>query len=189
MEKDRIQPPAVDAIVFVVDAADAIASVNESWDRFALENDAPELTARHVVGRPLWDFVTDPMTRHVYAALLVRVRDGASAQFRYRCDSPTVRRVLELRMSPDDDRRVRFESVAIAVEGREPQPVWDRHRDRQLPLLRVCSWCERVRVDREWLEVEKAMPRLGALETPPAVTHGMCDECAQAMELVIAGLE
>lgn len=45
-------------LVYSLDACDRIVRVNDAWTRFALENDAPELAAQHVLRRSIWDFST-----------------------------------------------------------------------------------------------------------------------------------
>ena len=175
--------------MYAIDRHDRLVTVNDAWDQFALANEAPELVRDRVVGRWLWDFIGDTMTRHVYAALLVRARDGATPQFHVRCDSPTLRRELELRLTAEPDGAIVFETLPVTITPRPPQALWDRHASRS-GLLRTCSWCKRVEVRREWKEAEDAVVLLGLFEGAPypEVTHGMCTACAERMEAVIAGL-
>lgn len=53
-------------LVSCIDARDRLVRVNEAWDVFARENDAPDLAADRVVGQPIWARIADDGTRHVY---------------------------------------------------------------------------------------------------------------------------
>jgi FixJ family two-component response regulator len=175
-----------DPVTFSIDRQDAIVDVNDSWTTFALANDAPELVRDQVLQQSLWNFIVDATTRQLYDGLLLRVRRGTPVRFPFRCDSPTARRHLEMRLTPGPDDTVQFESVVLASELRVQQPLWDRYVARREDLLRACSWCKRVDCAGEWLEVEEAIDRLGIFERQdmPSLTHGICADCLAAMQLV-----
>lgn len=105
-------------LVYSLDACDRIVRVNDAWTRFALENDAPELAAQHVLRRSIWDFLDDPTTRQIYADLFSRVREGRTASFSLRCDSPTLRRHLTMIIRPAERNSVDFQCAVVAVESR-----------------------------------------------------------------------
>jgi FixJ family two-component response regulator len=175
-----------DPVVFSIDRHDAIVEVNDAWTTFALANDAPELIHERVLQRSFWDFIVDATTRQLYGDLLLRVRRGMPVQFPFRCDSPTARRHLEMRLTPGPDGTVQFESVVLASELRVQQPLWDRYVRRGEDLVRVCGWCKRVELAGEWAEVETAIGRLRIFERHdmPSLTHGICPECLEAMQRV-----
>lgn len=168
-------------VVYWIDAGDRLVRVNDAWDVFATENDAPDLTAERVVGQPIWACITDAGTRHLYGSLLTRVRDGVTARFSLRCDSPTMRRHLRLTISPDDDGLVQFESLVTATEPRAEQPLLRRDLTRGLGLVTLCSWCNRVSVLDGWLELEDAAAPLRLFDTDllPALSHGLCPDCSK----------
>jgi hypothetical protein len=175
-------------VVYWVDDRDRLVRVNDGWDAFARENDAPELTLDRVIDQPLWAFIGDEATRHLYAQLLLRVRRGVTARFSLRCDSPTARRRLQMVVSPADLGAVRFESVVTASEPRPDQRLLRRDLPRGPGLLTVCSWCKRVSLPEGWAEVEDAVARLAVFDVdrPPALTHGICPPCAQQMRAAFA---
>ncbi len=175
-----------DPVTFSIDRHDAIVDVNGSWSTFALANDAPELVRDHVLQRSLWDFIVDTTTRQLYGGLLLRVRRGTPVRFPFRCDSPTARRHLEMRLTPGPDDTVQLESVVLASELRGRQPLWDCHVARRGDVLRACSWCKRVDSAGEWLEVEEAIDRLHIFERQdmPSLAHGICADCLEAMQRV-----
>ena len=43
-------------------------------------------------------------------------------------------------------------------------------------LLTVCAWCRRVEIDGEWVLAPRAA--LTAIDTPYALSHSICPECA-----------
>ena len=175
-----------DPVMFSIDRHDEIVEVNDAWTTFALANDAPELVHERVLQRSLWDFIADATTRQLYGDLLLRVRRGTPARFSFRCDSPTARRHLEMRLTPGPDDAVQFESVVLASEVRVQQPLWDRHVRRGEDLVRVCAWCKRVDLAGEWVEVEEAIGRLRIFERHdiPSLSHGICPDCFEAMQRV-----
>lgn len=174
-------------ITYRLDASDAIVAVSETWDPFARANAGEQVTARAVVGRPLWDFVTDVTTREIYRQVLAKIRSGGTAQFTFRCDSPTCRRRLEMTVTATGEGGVEFRSRTLSVEDRPAQPLVGASATEGGELLRVCGWCKRVDVDGQWLEVEEAMAVLQLLErlVLPRITHGICAACHDRMMATI----
>jgi|RhiMethySRZTD1v2_1073278.scaffolds.fasta_scaffold04862_8 hypothetical protein len=86
-----------------IDAADRIVAVDAAWIAFAAANDAPDLPER-VLGRPVWQFITNLTVRELYRTLFRRVRETrAGVTVTFRCDSPDVRRFMSLTVEFDDD--------------------------------------------------------------------------------------
>jgi hypothetical protein len=170
-------------ITYRVDAEDRLCAVNEEWDRFARDNGAPGLAGGGALGRPLWDFITDAATAHLYRRLLERARQGRESSFGFRCDSPDRKRWLRMTMSPAGDGGVDFAVDAVRVETRPPLAALDAGCARAGEAVKLCGWCKRFPVGREWLEAEDAVPRLGLMGegTAPPLTHGLCPECEARM--------
>jgi hypothetical protein len=63
------------------------------------------------------------------------------------------------------------------------RPGWADHlsdeRSRAERLLTVCAWCERVKVEDDWVGAEVAIRTLRTFDWPeaPLFTHGMCEHC------------
>lgn len=175
-------------IVYLIDAEDRIVSVNGAWNDFASENDGTAVLAEHVVGRNLFDFITDTSTQHIYRQMLARIRGGTDVQFSYRCDSPDCRRLMEMQVrGADAHGGVEFRSITLEAHAREPQllPQADGATEMEpASLQRACGWCNRLDVNGTWMEIEDALPRLGLMEHPtaPMVTHGICADCVAKME-------
>ena len=176
-------------VAYEIDAEDRIIRVSPTWSPVALAAGAPGLQDDLVVGRPLWDFITDPTTRQLYAAMLERARTVARPlAFGFRCDTPTERRLMQMRLTGMPAGGVAFEVRVIAVQARPAVALLDAGTPRR-GMVRMCSWCKRLPVPSgEWLEVEDAVKVLDLLDAAPlpAITHGICPQCYEG---VLAALE
>lgn len=179
--------PDTPDIVYRINQRDEIVSVSDSWDPFATANAGNQVTSREVVGRPLWDFVTDPSTREIYRQVLARIRRGSTVQYTFRCDSPECRRLLEMTVTGTGNGGVEFRSRTLALEERSPQPLVGAATTDANDLLRLCGWCKRVDAHGDWLDVEEAVAALRLLERSalPQITHGICPACFERMMAVI----
>jgi hypothetical protein len=171
-------------VVYRINDRDEIVFVNPQWDVFAAANDGERAVSARVLGRSLWDFVSDSGTRQLYRDLLVRARTRGPLRFNYRCDSPALRRVMEMELVPAPGGGVEFRSRALTVEPRPPQALLDPGADRGGVLVRVCGWCKKVAVGGTWVEVDRAVTALGLLEhvPVPSLTHGICGDCLDGMK-------
>ena len=165
------------AVSYEINAQDTIIVLGGEWVPFALANDAPEL-AYGIVGRSIWDFIAGSVTRHIYSELLTRVREGRRVVFPFRCDSPSLFRLMSMSMRSVGLGGVRFETEL---------QVWGHHAMAPATALpskvRICSWCLRVEVDREWRQPQFALARLDAVMNaePPLISHGACPTCTEAL--------
>lgn len=171
-----------------IDCDDRIVAVSDEWTSFALANDGVRVMPADVVGRVIWDLI--PAAEVLYAPLLYAVRgQQKTLRVRLRCDSPERRRLLEMQFVPVPLLGVEFRTQEVAWQPRDlvrlgaPSAGGD--------LLRICSWCNRIEAGGHWYEAEEAMAQLGGLERAalPAVTHGMCPDCAWAVKNTADGNE
>ena len=86
-------------VVYHIDALDMITDVNDAWVEFARRNDGESLTRQAVVGSDLWTYVSGAEIRHIYGQMIGEVRAGRDVSIPFRCDSPTVRRFHQMRMT------------------------------------------------------------------------------------------
>lgn len=56
---------------------------------------------------------------------------------------------------------------------------------REERLLTACAWCQRVRVEEQWVGAEAAIRKLRTYEwpAPPLFTHGVCEDCLSFLNL------
>jgi len=169
-------------IKYRINVLGEITYVNSSWDEFALVNDAPELSSGQILGRSIWEFISDDTTVFLYHQMVDRARLGNNVQFQLRCDSPSTRRMLDVKIEMHPTGDIEFQSRAIQETAREPQELFSRGRERSDEMLTVCSWCNKIKVaEEDWREVENAMPNLSVFQlgAAPQLSHGMCGECYQ----------
>lgn len=175
-----------DVTIWRIDDRDVITYVNDAWDRFALANEGGAARSGSVLRRSLWSFIVDEITRELYRSLLARVRLlNREATFSLRCDSPSMRRLLEMRVLPLEDDAVEFRTRLLERQPRPAQPIASPSppaHDAREPI-RACGWCKKIFVDGGWVEIEEAVRRLELFHRAPMppITHGICDVCRQAM--------
>lgn len=181
-------------LTYRIDAADRLTAVSEAWDAFATANNGADATADSVLGRPLWDFISDLTTIELYRQVLARIRTGKAMTYNFRCDSPDCRRLLEMRIRlVDDTGAVEFQTETLSSGPRALAPVSQGDGavgEDEATMLRMCGWCNRMDADGEWLEVEVALPRLRLLEYPDVrmLTHGICETCLVKMTEELAAV-
>lgn len=178
--------PATARVTYEIGANDRIRIVNEHWSQFAEANDGHGLNKSEIIGQSLWDYIYDDLTVLLYRKIITRVRAGHTIRFRLRCDSPDCRRLLEMHIDSSIEGNVRFETVPIQIESREPVALFSSRAERSTDMLRVCAWCNRVHVSNgaaKWVEVEEAVRHLQLFEQQqlPQLTHGICDQCFARM--------
>jgi len=173
-------------IVYTVDDADRISSVNAAWSDFARRNDGGALLQPTVIGQRLFDSISDATSREVYRAILKRVRRGAEAvRFNVRCDAPGRRRLLEMNIASAGHGAVTFSASPLAEEDRATMALLDPNAPRSDSIVTVCGWCMRLRLTNgTWVELEEGVDTLAFFEanSVPQLSHGMCPSCFDAMD-------
>ncbi len=190
MAMDRSGPDtavAAAACCYDLDNALNLVAVDAAWSDFAHANGAPRLAGSRIIGTSVLSYISDHTTAVVYKCLFDRVQErGETVQFPIRCDSPELRRFLEIEIS----RRpggFRVRSSVKRSEPRRPQELLEPERPDDGTLLHMCSWCKRVDALGAWVEVEEAVRRLALFEHAvlPKITHTMCEPCyADVIRLV-----
>jgi hypothetical protein len=179
-----------EVVIYRLNDVDEIVFVNHEWDQFAAANAGERASSGCVLHRPLWDFIVDQTTQQLYRDVLKRIREGRSLRFRFRCDSPTCRRFMEMDVAPSECGGVEFRTRTLSVERRPAQALLETRRVPTEELLRACAWCKRIDVGGMWAEVEEAVARLRLFERDrlPMVTHGICQACYEEMaRTLVAG--
>jgi hypothetical protein len=176
---------------YCVNAEDQISSVNEEWLSFAEANEGTTLLPPGILGRPLWDFIGDMETKHIYGVLHRRVRTrGIPVRLSFRCDGPECRRLLQLDILPHQDQELVYRVRTLKQESRALVPLLAPQRPREESFVTMCGWCKRVAVSpRIWLEVEEAIAALALFDEPrpPQLTHGVCEECSESLSGMLKG--
>jgi hypothetical protein len=169
---------------YEVASDDRIVAVSDNWDGFAMENDGEDACARYVLGRPWMDFIVGQEATLLWTALVMKVRQtGLPGAVPIRCDGPSVRRFMRVRLLPRPDNSIRFCSELIREEPRDYCSLLDRECRRGDSFIRICGWCARVDVDNEWVNLEDAIQSMRLFERNelPALSHGVCHECLERL--------
>jgi len=138
---------------------------------------APSFQCPEMIGRNLFSFIAGREVRHFYALLHERVlRDACGIKFDYRCDSPEIRRDMNMSLTFDNNL-VRYESIVLK-ESPMPESI-------PLPspgaetLIPICSICKRYRYpanSADWKEVEMILKEPGIPQSFD-FTHTFCTDC------------
>ncbi len=173
-------PTSDGSFVYRIDAENRLSFVASAWLDFARRNEASHLSSEAVCGQPLFAFIADPETQHLYKLIIDRVRQSQSSSIiPFRCDSPSLRRFMVLHISPLPRNAVQFEGKLMREEAREHVPLLDPASDRSDEIIIACSWCKRIDAEGSWLEVEEAVRHLGLFDSSrlPQISHGICRDC------------
>ncbi len=152
--------------------------MGSEWDIFALENDAPELIGSKVIGRPLFDFISGNVTQQFVQALLQVVRSGKkSIELEYRCDSPTERRLMHMRVTLEESGLVHFVNTLLGSESRKNKILISRATQRGKNTTVRCSMCNLVKPLKDWVEPDRFDGSNTSKVAEWIVIYGICDRC------------
>jgi hypothetical protein len=175
---------------YELDADDRVTAVCDAWDAFALENGAHPAVAPSVLGRPLWEFIAGMETKHLLRRIVATVRTSARpVEAPFRCDGPGLERHMTFRAEPLDGGGMRITTRLLREVPRAGgDPAEARDASPPGEMITMCSWCNRIRTNAGWLEVPDAVRHMGLFDAAslPPISHGMCTECLEAMEPLLA---
>ena len=169
-----------DGCVYRIDASDTITYVSPQWIRFAEANDAPDLTADAVVGKPIWAFINGADTQSLYKELFRNLRSHPSEIIiPFRCDSPSIVRHMSLTLGSLRAKGIEFEGRILQEEVRKPVALLSKRAARSRESIEICSLCRRLFVHGEWIEVTEAIVRrrLFNYDPVPRLEETVCLEC------------
>jgi hypothetical protein len=187
---------AVDGVSYAVDADDRIIAVGRcEWDRLPVVNSAPEPRTESLVGRHLFEFVSDPELRKAYRVLADRITStGEPAVIAVRCDIPDAPREVRLSIDRlllrDNGPGLLFQVQVVGQAASPPSDVFDIEalmiaikQGSGLPIVTVCSYCRQVRRpgsrdEDDWIQAEEYR-RLGG-SPRVRISHGVCADCDAA---------
>ena len=182
-------------LVFVTERDGTISDIGaKNWNAFAKQNGAPELQAERVIGRNLFDFIQGEQVRDQFHKVLDRISENPNWSWvlPYRCDSPERERAMCQSLRPifSGDRCTGFifHSVEQHSRRRPPIDLYDfkaieksAREDPTLPVVNMCSWCQRVRCPSvsgdDWLKAEDYYAAGGSSNV--RLKHGICEECLE----------
>ncbi|HLO75941.1 MAG TPA: hypothetical protein VK196_05740 [Magnetospirillum sp.] len=184
---------ALAGVAYATDLDGRILCIGQrGWRLFAVENGALGLANPDVfIGTNLFDALAGADVRMAYARLLERVRRGEpQITLPCRCDAPGVSRDMRMTITPlRRNRTVRgvlFQSITLAERTRPPIRLFefaDQGYPESVPLLGMCSLCERVCPPwadcedqaAQWMEPERYYAEGGTSQV--RISHTVCSGC------------
>ena len=178
--------------IYLTDRNTEITYVNDEFTRFARENWRADFKPEDLLGRRLFSQISDVTTRHLYSLVLERIKKRKRpVTISYRCDSPTIKRFMEVTVILEPDGGAQWRNRLIREEPSPEAAILDSGRERSEQIIQACSWCKRCGVP-EWLAREEGGPPAGAWVEPeemmsllgnqdagrlPLLTHTACPDC------------
>lgn len=168
-------------IWYLLDRDDRIIGLDGTWNDVAMQGGGPKAVSERVMGTRIYDHVAGHFTKKFLREFLDRARcSGQLARQSYRCDTPLLKRLMEMRaeIEPGDLLRVSHCTV-----GASALPFAIPVRDVPRPQARHlrCSICNRLKArgEHDWREPEDAA---SAGETL-LVVHTVCPDCRAGIGL------
>lgn len=194
----------MDPLSIRVDRTNRIVAIGGPWDEVALANGGAAVVVERVLGTGLIDHVHGDPARMLVLTVLDRVRRfGTPRSVPYRCDTPHLKRWMEMTLTPAPDGTVTFEHRLLRSESMQ-RPVRfaaARPGAPRRPAIIRCSSCNRVRDASGWHEPDAVRFSAEAVDRPPGtavgapprpdapilVGYGVCDACRARIERLLAG--
>jgi hypothetical protein len=167
---------------YTLDVSNTIVAVGGCWDDFARNNDGEAILAAKIIGRKLDEFVSGDTTRMFVRTMIMSARTlQRPLQRPYRCDSPQLKRFMEMILQPGVAGAVEIMHRQLRCEP-IPRPV------RLLAaapgtastgtLTKRCSLCNRVLTRGRWREIDDAVSAEHlAADSTVRVIFGVCGDC------------
>lgn len=169
----------------VVDRRNTIVALGSGWAHEAALGEAEQsLAESRVLGKSLAGFIRDDATVMYVSTYLELCRLRSEVIYRgYRCDSPTMKRFMEVELTPANDGSVTMTHYLVREEPFECEVhIKDVSRAHgtapQRGFLLRCSMCNHLREPGTaiWLAPEVLREPHGA-DNPLRVIHTVCEAC------------
>jgi hypothetical protein len=166
-----------------VDDNDVLTYVDQWWVAFAEENRAIGLVRDSVVGHSIWEFIADEPTRQLYRELHSYVRStGKPIQVPFRCDSPTLQRFMQLKISRGENGHLQYESTLLRTVPQRRLSILSPRTKRSNAFLTMCSVCKRSLIEPSgWIELGDISLRLRMYDQQrvPELRYTVCPDCSR----------
>jgi hypothetical protein len=191
---------AMREIAYVVDENGKITMVGQpGWESFARNNNGEAIAdGASVVGQSLLDFIEGEEVKDAYRQYMQALKDGETEliELNCRCDSPSTRREMRVKISPIRSRGAfqgyLFQALTLNERARPPINIFDPEyvkrvvtADKNFPLIILCSYCHKVRIPpvekgsaASWVEVEEYYRNGGSANV--RISHGICPDCKKS---------
>ncbi len=174
-------------IEYKIDGENRIIYGNEEWDSFALENYGEEIVSEKILGKNLFDYIQDITIKQIYLDIIEKVRQGREINIDYRCDAPTLKRLLKMYVKLENNGIVKFVSEPIQITPQQYIYLLDPKLPKEDKPIPMCSWCKRIKIETEWEDLENAINKYQLLvqDKLPFLTHTICEKCFENIKKAI----
>ena len=181
MSSSHLEQDPSEGMSYTLDDADTIVAVNGPWDDFARKNEGEQILADKIVGQKLDRFILGDDTRMFVRTMIMSARVLKKTIYRpYRCDSPTLKRFMEMTVHPLPEGQ-----VEVVHRELHSEPITHVIRIAAGPVgsstayVKRCSLCNRVKVQGIWSELDNALEteRLLVEASSLKVIYGVCPDC------------
>lgn len=168
------------AVCYLLDEKLRLNYCNQAWERFAVENGAPQLSGGQILGTCILDCISGELADYYHSLYLRVLSTGEIQEQKFHCSSPTLERLMIMRV-----RRLRSAPALLTVCSKRVErvhsqpsstPLETLYRNRE-GLIVMCSNCRRTLragASRVWDWVPGFVEHL-----PSRVSHGLCELCLE----------
>lgn len=119
--------------------------------------------------------ISNETLKALWLSLIHKALEVGSLQVECACDDAQTRRRIRIDVVRTGEFAVEITSTLLEEIVRPPEVA--AQLGSLLPLMTVCSWCNRVRGVRDWIAPEVALSEGEHERSPGGATHGICPEC------------
>ncbi len=175
-----------------LDNNDIIRQVDESWDsHMDSECWTDRACSSGIIGKPLFDFICDDVTRMYVATMVASVRVIPRTIVRpYRCDLPDCKRYWNMVISPEQNgwvcvshELVREEllskSVIFETQSKPKKTADNKNIPHQASYVVRCSICNRLKDQKKgrWLDIDQLADTDFLPTAVKKVIYNVCPDC------------
>lgn len=169
---------------YELDANNCVVAVSEYWDVHAMMYQTPSLLAKNIIGKALDSQISGDVTQMFTDTMITSARVQAkSLTRRYRCDSPTHKREMEMVLTPLANGHLRIAHQLVS------ETAWQHTRRMHTQAkpgkhrIKRCSMCNQLLDGDEWLSQDAYLARYPELgQTDLSVYYGICPECTEGIK-------
>jgi hypothetical protein len=159
---------------YTLDHNDVISAVHPEWDAFARENGASEgALARTVIGRKLWDFITQGDVTAIYKKAIAQARkNGVYGNIPFVCNSPTTIRHVEFSATVMPTGMVLVLNTMLSMSPRQSKERMHFYEGASKDCK--CGFCEALVMAKTRLYSENGRSMFNKKSTP---LKEVCSAC------------
>lgn len=171
--------------IYELDGENRITHIEGGWDEFLKRNSSCDksygsIEQKSVIGKRLEAFIDDDITRMLIKSIIESVRyTKAIKTMTYRCDSHDTKRFMLMRVEPTTGSGLRLAHTFLKAEPLDPPLKIEPASDESEKFNIRCSICNRVEVERTWLEPDEFSRFSGRSHIK--VNYTVCPICMDAI--------